>query len=60
VLRLFLSPKTKGGDHVKDIPIIPHGIVGIEFLGEAEQRSFYAAMLVRILALYRAEQEGVQ
>ena len=33
---------------MKDIPIIPHGIVGIESLGEAEQRSFYAAMLALV------------
>ena len=31
-----------------------------EDLSEEEKRAFYAAMLVRLLALYREKQEGVK
>ena len=54
----FFRPQKERRNRVKDIPIIPHGIVSIENLSEAERRSFYAAMLVRILAHHRAEQEN--
>lgn len=37
--------------------IILHGIVSIESLPEEERKIFYAAMLVRILALYREKRK---
>jgi hypothetical protein len=37
--------------------IILHGTVSIESLSEEEQRTFYAAVLVRILALYREKRK---
>lgn len=44
----------------KAATIILHGTVSIESLSEEEQRTFYAAMLVRILALYcEKRKEGI-
>ena len=43
-----------------ELQIRAHGIVSIEDLSEEEKRAFYAAMLVRLLALYREKQEGVK
>ena len=38
---------------------ITHGGVDLTELGEAEARAFYAALLVRMLELYRQKREGV-
>lgn len=43
-----------------ELQIKAHGIVSIEALSEEEKRAFYAAMLVRLLALCREKQEGVK
>ena len=40
----------------KEATIILHGTVSIESLSE-EQRTFYAAVLVRILTLYREKRK---
>ena len=51
----------KGGHRMtNELQIRAHGIVSIEDLSEEEKRAFYAAMLVRLLALYREKQEGVK
>ena len=39
--------------------ITTHGGVDLEQLGEAEARTFYATLLVRMLELYRQKREGV-
>ena len=41
----------------KEATIILHGTVSIESLSEEEQRTFYAAMRVRILALSREKRK---
>jgi hypothetical protein len=41
----------------KEATIILHGTVSIESLSEEEQRTFYAAVLVRILTLYREKRK---
>ena len=38
---------------------ITHGGIDPGQLGEAEARAFYAALLVRMLELYRQKREGV-
>ena len=39
--------------------ITTHGAVDLTQLGEAETRTFYATLLVRMLELYRQKREGV-
>lgn len=44
----------------KEIKIIPHDSIDIQKMSEAEQRTFFATLLARVLELYREQKKEAE
>ncbi len=44
----------------KKVAIVTHDSIDIEQMSEAEQHTFYATLLARVLELYREKSEGAE
>lgn len=42
----------------REVKIITHGSIGIEFMSEEEQRAFYATLLARVLNFTASKERG--